>query len=308
MPVSFKLLIISIFALLLTACSKKATDAVEELPKINIPRFGAENTLEIASWNIQTFPKSGQTVSDVKEIVLDLDADLYAVQEINNAFEFRNLVDSLNAAAGGDMYDGRLNELSSSFKTGIIFKKSVIEVLDSTYLFVNDLYDFASRAPYQLHLRASKNGRVFDFKLIVVHLKAQDSDPQSVVRRRNSIQKLEAYVESQLQQPGGDPDFIIAGDWNDELEDPTSSNVFLPFLEDTLRYKFLTLPFAGSSSEYSYLLGGFNSLIDHILITTSIDTTYLPLTTQVLKLDQYYSLYVSEVSDHRPVAARFGTF
>lgn len=84
--------------------------------------------------------------------------------------------------------------------------------------------------------------------------------------------------------------------------------MFLPFLEDTLRYKFLTLPFAGSSSEFSYLLGGFNSLIDHILITTSIDTAYLPLTTQVLKLDQYYSLYVSEVSDHRPVAARFGTF
>lgn len=206
------------------------------------------------------------------------------------------------------MYDGRLNEQSSSFKTGIIFKKSVIEVLDSTYLFVNDLYDFASRPPFQLYLRASKNGRTFDFNLIVVHLKAEDGNPQSQVRRRNSIQKLENYIDAQLQQPGSDPDFVIAGDWNDELEDPTSSNVFLPFLEDTLRYKFLTLPFAGSSSEYSYLLGGFNSLIDHILITTSIDTTYLPLTTQVLKLDQYYSLYVSEVSDHRPVAARFGTF
>ncbi|MCK6619499.1 MAG: endonuclease/exonuclease/phosphatase family protein [Calditrichaceae bacterium] len=307
MPVSVKFIIISIFALLLTACSKKATDAVEELPKINIPRFGEENTLEIASWNIQTFPKSGQTVSDVKEIVLDLDADLYAVQEINNAFEFRNLLDSLNAAAGADMYDGRLNELSSSFKTGIIFKKSVIEVLDSTYLFVNDLYDFASRPPFQLSLLASKNGRTFDFNLIVVHLKAEDGNPQSQVRRRNSIQKLENYIDSQLQS-GSDPDFVVAGDWNDELEDPPSSNVFLPFLEDTLRYKFLTLPFAGSSSEFSYLLGGFNSLIDHILITTSIDTAYLPLTTQVLKLDQYYSLYVSEVSDHRPVAARFGTF
>lgn len=297
-----------LLSLILVSCNKQVSDAVEDLPKINIPKYGEENTLEIASWNIQLFPKHGNTVSNVKETILDLDIDLYAVQEINNAFEFQSLLDSLNAAAGGDFYGGRLNEFSTSFKTGIIFKKTIVEVLDSTYLFTNDLYDFASRPPYRLYLRARKNNKEFDFNLIVVHLKAEDGNPQSQVRRRNSIQRLENYIEAQLQQPGSDPDYIIAGDWNDKLEDPAQENVFLPFLNDTANYYFLTEPFAGSSTEYSYIAGSFKSLIDHIMITTSIENSYPDIRAKIIKVDESFTLYLNEVSDHRPVASKIPVF
>jgi len=303
-----RLIYFLLLSLILVSCNKQVSDAVEDLPKINIPKYGEENTLEIASWNIQLFPKHGNTVSDVKEMILDLDIDLYAVQEINDAPQFQNLLDSLNAAAGGDLYGGRLNEFSTSFKTGIIFKKTIVEVLDSTYLFTDDLYDFASRPPYQLRLRARKNNKEFDFNLIVVHLKAEDGNPQSQVRRRNSIQRLENYIEGQLQQPGSDPDYIIAGDWNDELEDPAQENVFLPFLSDTANYYFLTEPFAGSSTEYSYIAGSFRSLIDHIMITASVDSAYPGINARILKVDESFTLYLNEVSDHRPVASKIPVF
>jgi len=117
-----------LLSLVLISCNKQVSDAVEDLPKVNISKYGEDNTLEIASWNIEQFPKHGQTVSNVKNIILDLDIDLYAVEEINDVASFRNLLDSLNAAAGGDFYDGRLNEQSSNLKTGIIFKKTIVEI------------------------------------------------------------------------------------------------------------------------------------------------------------------------------------
>lgn len=295
-----------LLSLVLVSCNKQVSDAVDDLPKVNISKYGEDNTLEIASWNIEQFPKHGQTVSDVKNIILDLDIDLYAVEEINDVASFRNLLDSLNAAAGGDFYDGRLNELSSNLKTGIIFKKTIIEVVDSTYLYVND-YDFAGRPPYALYLRAHRNSQVFDFTLIVVHLKAY-GDPESQNRRKNAIQKLRNYIANQVQQPGNDPDYFVAGDWNDELDDPVPDNVFLPFLSDTANYRFLTEPFAGSSTEYSYIAGSFKSLIDHIMVTTSVENAYSGITAKIIKVDETFTLYLSEVSDHRPVASKIPVF
>jgi predicted extracellular nuclease len=299
-------ILLLVFALIAAACNKQVSDAVDDLPRINIPEFGEENTLEIVSWNIEQFPKHGATVSDVKEIILDLDVDIYAVQEINSAFEFQNLLDSLNAVPGGDFYDGRLNEKSSFLKTGIIFKKSLVEVVDSTYLFIGD-NDFAGRPPYALYLRAQKNNQMFDFTLIVLHLKAF-GDPESQNRRRGAINKLEEYIKNQSQQTGNDPDYIIAGDWNDELDDPPPDNVFLPFLDEPADYRFLTESFAGSNTEYSYIGGNFRSLIDHIMITGSIDSSYTNITPKIIKIDQFFNLYDNEVSDHRPVASKFPVF
>lgn len=295
-----------LLSLVLISCNKQVSDAVEDLPKINIPKYGEDNTLEIASWNIEQFPKHGQTVSDVKNIILDLDIDLYAVEEINDVASFRNLLDSLNATTGGDFYGGRLNEQSSNLKTGIIFKKTIVEVIDSTYLFVND-NDFAGRPPYALYLRANRNNQVFDFTLIVVHLKAFD-DSASQARRRSAIEKLETYIQTRLQETGSDPDYIIAGDWNDLLDDPAQDNVFLPFLNDTANYRFLTEPFAGSNTEYTYIAGSFRSLIDHIMITTSVENAYPGITAKILKVDETFTLYLSEVSDHRPVASKIPVF
>lgn len=305
MPILSRFILILLLSIFVS-CNKQVSDAVEELPKVTFPKFGEDNTLEIASWNIEQFPKHGKTVSDAKEIILDLDIDIFAVQEINGVLDFQNLLDSLNAGSGGNFYDGWLNEISSSLKTGIIFKTSLVEVLSDTALFIGD-NDFAGRPPSSFYLRVQRNNQVFDFTLIVVHLKAF-GDPESENRRRGAIQKLESYIRNRLQQTGSDPDYFIAGDWNDELNDLPPNNVFLPFLEDTLNYRFLTEPFAGSSTEYTYIGGNFRSLIDHIMITTAIDGAYPGIFTQIIKADEFFNLYINEVSDHRPVAAKIPVF
>ena len=45
--------------------------------------FGTDSTFEVVSWNIEWFPKNGQTTANyVQTILTNLQADIYALQEI----------------------------------------------------------------------------------------------------------------------------------------------------------------------------------------------------------------------------------
>lgn len=290
----------------LQGCNERLTDATDEVPideQIEVPDLGDDSTLEIASWNIERFPKNGQqSVNSVRELILDMDIDIFAIQEITDVGAFNDLVASL------DEYDGRVGTGAAGFALwpGIIYKKDVVSIESEDFLFRNDGYSFP-RAPYLLEIRATANNLAFDFNLIILHLKASGGT-ENEARRRSAIQLLENYVEAQLQDPNADHDFVIAGDWNDLLDDTGNRNVYLPFLTDSSNYRFLTEPFAGSQTEYSFIGGNFRSLLDHIMITSAIDTVYNNIGIEILKPDQVFPQYDAQVSDHRPVVATLPVF
>lgn len=266
---------------------------------IDLAPFGTDATLEIATWNIRNFPSGptrNQTIADVVEIIRDLDIDVFAVQEIADTTAFRQVLDSLADYAGVYSSDTYSNGYQ---KTGVIYRKTLLTLTARTQLFEDDWYAFP-RPPLKVHLRAERNGKVFDFNLIVLHLKAKGGS-DNIARRRDAVQKLHQYVTSQIQG-GDDPDYVLAGDWNDELLDPDSVNVFLPFLNDAVNFVMLTLPLA-QQGDYSYI-GYYRSLIDHIVLTTSIQTEFPDIVTEVIHIDEVYSAYKENVSDHRPVATR----
>ena len=301
----FKFVFIFLFSFMIiffgAACNKRVNNGNENLPpddRISVPAFGTDSTLDIASWNIEFFPKmNGQTIESVREIIKDLKVDLFALQEITEVSSFQKMLDSL------PNYSGKVASGAGSFALwpAIIYNTHLISISKEELLFLNDSYNFP-RAPYSVYIKYSNNSKTFDFTLIVLHLKAQ-GDATSVKRRKDAIVKLEEYIRDEIMQ-GGDPDYIVAGDWNDLLDD-NSDNVFLPFLnKQPQEYQFLTWPFRGSSTEYTFIGGSFNSLIDHIMVTAAIDSLYNERT-QILKLDQFFTQYESEVSDHRPVASQF---
>jgi hypothetical protein len=79
-------------------------------------------------------------------------------------------------------------------------------------------------------------------------------------------------------------------------------NVFLPLLEQPETFRFLTLE-AAKAGEHSYL--PFDSMIDHVLVTTDALTEYGAGQTDILELEQSISGYQANVSDHRPVLVDF---
>lgn len=261
---------------------------------------GTDSTIDIITWNLRDFPTAGNpTVTEVARIVTDLNVNLIAVQEIANVQAFENLKQALpewdGILSGDEYFDGTYH------KTGLLYRKNQVTVYSHQLLFQNS-YNFP-RPPLEVNLTVTEHNHIFDFNLIVLHLKAF-SDTDSETRRRNAILQLKEYVDHEVDYTI-ERDFIILGDFNDELSDPQPTpNVFTPILQAPDDYTFLTLPLAGSSA--SYIFGKTPSLIDHILITQdAIDEYGASGATRVLYLDSNLSNYTGLISDHRPVLAQF---
>ncbi|MBT6870707.1 MAG: hypothetical protein HOA66_04535, partial [Candidatus Marinimicrobia bacterium] len=50
-------------------------------------QFGKDETLDIITWNIEEFPKSYLTVEYLSQVIIELDADIVALQEIESQSE-----------------------------------------------------------------------------------------------------------------------------------------------------------------------------------------------------------------------------
>ena len=298
---------IFIIYFLLFNCSSHIEDVTkpddnEEQPRL-VSRVGKTSAFELGSWNIEWFPKDGtKTINYVKTIIKNLDIDLIAVQEIASVSSFNALLDSLGRGWKGALSNDAYGD-GSYQKTGVIYKSAFISLSNVKNIFTRDGYAFP-RPPLSARVAVKDlRGLQYDFTLIVLHLKAMGGESNEA-RRRSACQQLKQYIDTEIAS-GADPDFIVAGDWNDEIDDPADRNVFQSFLEDTLAYTFLTNSVLSKSS---YISNTFNSLIDHILITGDSNSEHRNGYTDVLYLDDEFIKYRSGVSDHRPVVTRFNGF
>jgi len=296
-----KLILILISYHQFNACIE--TGILEENPdtymdNIQVSRYGSEKSFDIATWNIEHFPKNNHhTISNLSCIIRDIDIDLIAVQEIDRSSSFRSLLDSL------DGYQGYVSVLPDyGQKLGIIYKSDIISLSNPDQIFIDDNWAFP-RPPLLTYVRVKeKNKTVFDFILIILHLKAF-VDEESEARRRNACEKLKSYIDTYLLT-GAEKDVIILGDFNDELDDPPSDNIFGIFLKDSLNYKFLTF----SLTDKPTYIGQNESSIDHLLITRRGKDEFNAGLTQVLRIDEEFSDYFYTISDHRPVLTQFFIF
>ena len=291
-----------------TGCNKRISTTddnnISNADRINIPVLGTDNTLELLTWNVRNFPLLEQkTVANISEIIKDLDVDIIGFQEIEDTLQFRILLESMpeyNGLYSQDIYSG-----GSYQKTAVMYKQDFIQISQVKMLFPDDGYSFP-RPPLQVYVRAISENNIFDFTLIVLHLKAFGGI-ENEARRRSACQKLKSYLDIERIN-SQDKDFIVIGDWNDVLDDPASENVFQIFLDDSLNYTFLTRSLAQNPSNNATYIGSFQSVIDHILVSNDVLNEYQGGTTKVIKVDSYFLPYQNEVSDHRPVGSLFPVF
>ncbi|OGC92120.1 MAG: hypothetical protein A2W25_17315 [candidate division Zixibacteria bacterium RBG_16_53_22] len=260
---------------------------------------GTDTTFEVLTWNVHEFPGSGfRTIDTLAILISDLDIDMIAFQEIADTAAFRGLLTRLPGWTG--IYAPYDYPTTPYIKTAVIWRTDRATVNYIEQLFVGYSYQFP-RPPIHVFATVNCGGGQFDFHLIDMHLKAL-SDQESQDRRRAAILMLKAYLD--INVPAApDHDWLVVGDWNDELEDPQSENVFWPLLIDSLDYRFLTLPMAGIPYWASY--PSLGSLIDHIMIASDANVEYDSGTTITLRLDDEYSNYANRISDHRPVMSMF---
>jgi endonuclease/exonuclease/phosphatase family metal-dependent hydrolase len=267
--------------------------------------FGTEATLDIMTWNIEQFPKNGETtVTYVKDIIEALDVDIVALQEVNDISYFNQMVTSMSA------YEGYLE---SSYFAGLayIYKPDVIQINAIYEIYTtSDYWSYFPRSPMVMDLRY-KGER---FIIINNHFKCCGDGILDLndmydeeTRRFIASDYLKSYIDTNFP----DVKVIVLGDLNDSLTDDSQNNVFQNILYDS-QYAFADLDIAyGSSLDWSY--PSWPSHLDHILITDELfpEFEHVDSDIQTLKIDDYLSGglldYDTNISDHRPVALKLVT-
>jgi len=274
------------------------------VPTLDSLFFGTDSTFEIVTWNIQNFPKLNMITADyVIQIIMAIDADVVALQEIESNSYFDYVVDELNEIDSiyiGDRFNSNL---------AYIYKSDVIDIDDIFEIYNSDDYNREfPRSPLVMQMHYNGN----DIHVINNHLKAMGdgamnlNDPwDEETRRFDACNLLNEYIAANLVLSN----VFILGDLNDILTDEQSNNVFWVFISQPDSYIFTDMEIAeGSYSNWSY--PGWPSHLDHILITNELfDEFALPSTViQTLKIDNYleggWDEYYDNVSDHRPVGLK----
>ncbi|MCF8273306.1 MAG: endonuclease/exonuclease/phosphatase family protein [Flavobacteriaceae bacterium] len=265
--------------------------------------FGTDDTFEIMTWNLETFPKNEQqTLDDVSKIVEALDVDFIAIQEINNQIAFQQMATNLvgyNGYIESTYYDG----------LAFLYKPDVVEIKNIYRIYSTSTYwNVFPRAPMVVNITYHNQ----DVTIINNHLKCcgdgilnlTNTDDEEY-RRYEAINLLKSYIDNNLQNEN----VILLGDLNDELSDSISNNVFQNIIDDNLNYVFTDYNIAlGSSSSWSY--PSWPSHLDHILISNELfdELNSSNSDIQTIKIDNYLSggwtEYNQNISDHRPVALK----
>lgn len=262
--------------------------------------FGTEETLDIASWNIEWFPKNGTvTVDSVKEAIAALEFDVLGIQEVDDTTVFKNMIADLPEYT---------TQFQTSYFAGLayIYNPNTIEVLD--------YYEIYSSNPYWNAFPRSPKILEFMFdgqKFIVINnhfkccgngsLNYDDTDDEEN-RRLQASNLLKMYIDTNFP----DENVILLGDLNDLLTDSDANNVFQDFFSAPDDYQFVDMDIAeGPIANWSY--PSWPSHLDHILITNELfdDMENEGSKVETIRIGDFmaggFDEYDQKMSDHRPM-------
>ena len=287
-----KQLILSVF--LITIVYTSTAQTLDDL------EFGTDTTFEAVTWNIEWFPKNGQTtINYVKQIIENLDVDLFAMQEVDDEDAFMTMVDDMDGYEA--FYAPNYLSLAYIYNSNTVTVNDIYEIYTSYWsafprppLVIDLTFLGESFIVINNHFKCCGDG----------YLDMNDNDDEEY-RRFEASRLLKEYIDFYFP----DGRVVVVGDLNDVLTDNTPNNVFQPFLDDSDNFEFADMAIAeGSSSNWSYPT--WPSHIDHVLITNEMfnEMDNAGSGIEVIKVDEYlsggWSTYDDNISDHRPVGLK----
>ncbi len=265
--------------------------------------FGTDSTFDVLTWNIEWFPKRGTaTVDSVSKIIRSLEADLLALQEIDDTNLCRQMINNL-PDYGLFMDDVWFGGLAYVYNKRQVTVNAIYKIYDTS-----PYWNIFPRSPLVIEL--SFQGE----RIIVINNHYKCCGDGILVPGNPSDEEYRRYRANQLLKNYLDTHFasdqvILLGDLNDLLTDASPNNVFEMFLVDTARYLFADYGIAaGPVSQWSF--PNWPSHLDHILINQPLFSAFAQAGSGVetLRIDDYmaggFSNYDYYISDHRPVAMK----
>ncbi len=317
--------------------------------KLSGTSLSREKTLEVVNWNVDWFGKEEIPVTDpgpwgplneavqernVKTIIKNLDADVYAFEEVVDTARFKRLIDTLGGPsvwgyAFSDFCSGATSPTSPFYaggqKLGFIYRKANISNMSTRgMLRTSANYDSAykywssGRFPYLMHADVTLGTVTQPVDFIVIHAKANtgtDAEKIDSYRRRKlGLQELKDSLDAHF----ANSNLILLGDFNDDLDrtiapitsgpDTVSSyNYLIADSTDANSYKSITLPLSLLNLRSTVTNA---NVIDHQVISNEMNVFYMPGTASIRTdvtglVAPSPVLYADSTTDHYPIYARY---
>ena len=254
-----------------------------------VPALGADNTLEIATWNLENYPATSETPAVVADLITSMDLDIVVLQEIASEQAFTELVERLRH------YDAVLSPHrytpTDYQKIAVLSKREVATVVRDELILVTESYNFP-RPPLRVDLTVGD----LSFALIGLHLKAgvQTEDAE---RRAQAVVNLDNYMQAEIAADG-ETQFVVLGDYNEVVDTSEGETVLAPFFSQPAPYTVRS-DAAGDAGQVSFLPADI--MLDHITTTAALDPSWASAVANVVPLSTQLPSYQSRVSDHQPV-------
>lgn len=296
----------------------------------SVPR---ENTLDIVSWNMEFFGSQvagfGPTDKDLqlanaRDLILKLDVDVIAVQEVADEQALQQLVNLLPGweRVCSDVWTRSYEPADPSFppqKLCVLYNTATISITDTRVIF-DEFYTqerltphllvghpggssrsfwSSGRLPYAVSLTANIQGDTTSLTLINLHAKSGASG-RDIARKTYDADVL---YDSLVAHYSGES-FIILGDFNDDLDvsiDGSSTSPYDAFVNDTANFVSPTLALSKAGLRSTV---GFSNVIDHQVYSKTAAQQLLQGSEQVYIPFQEIPDYGNTTSDHLPVITR----
>jgi len=261
-----------------------------------VPPVGGPDTLDLATWNIENFPKSDRTIGVAADLIASLDLDLVVCEEIASVTAWDELVARLPDHAG--VLSSHRYTPTDYQKIGVLYREDLITASTGELLFVDDPYAFP-RPPLLVHLTLA-GGATLD--VVGVHLKAGTA-PEDRDRRAAAVRALDTWLRAQVDA-GGEDEIVVLGDFNATL-DPARDDlaqVWPPIVDAPDRYRIRTTELE-AADQTSFLPSGV--ILDHIVTTAGLADEIGTRAAVIPDVAATVVRYEADVSDHVPVALTF---
>jgi len=280
--------------------------------EVTVPPRGEPGVLDVGEWNLEFFGNTshGPTnealqLSNVRDVILGADLDLWALEEVVSRTQFESLVAQLPGYDGFLANDPRVTSGSQFYSTneqkvGVLFKSSIITVHSAKLIVTNHNFDFGGRPPLELAVTATIGGNSLDFTFIIMHAKAL-GDTDSYNRRVAASTALKAFLDSAHPNDR----LLLAGDINDDLDVSISGGKVSPyqnFIDDPAAYTFPTKALTDAHKKTT--VNG-SQPIDHHMVSNELLPFHIAGSADVYRVDSFVPSYGSTTSDHFPTLTKY---
>lgn len=300
-------------------------------PQGAVSSISVDKTFDVAAWNVSWYGNTANGPSDealqqgnVLQVLDSLKSDLYFLEEVSNPTAFKNLVAKMKGyegvcssaiSAGGVADDAQ--RVCFIYKTDVVKSVSTRPLLTGAKNLPNYPSDPArfwasGRLPFLMVADVTVDGVKQRLHIVGIHARANtggttgtEADREIQYRQRKyDVEVLKDSLDAQFPKEN----IIIAGDFNDDVDETvsvissTKESSYKKYVDDAERWQALTK--ALSDDGYRSYVSQEN-VIDHIMISNELKTSYLSSSVGVALPFTFLKNYTSTTSDHLPVFARF---